>query len=604
MQLRPYQEDAANAALDHIRKCIDSCLIEAPTGSGKSWIIAYIAHQIKKMSGKKILVLAPSGELVEQDHEKYLVTGEPASLYSASVGKKSLKHYCVFGSPLTVVNSLQKFSNFAAVVIDEAHNITPTLKKIINHLRGNNPKLRVIGLTATPYRLGDGYIYHRHYEKGYLGEDQAVDPYFDHLVYSIDARMLIDEGFLTKPVFDVADTHYDTSRLEMKKTGQWDGSTVDQAFVGQGRKTSNIVYDIVEKSQNRQGVMIFAATVKHAIEVCESLPGEITQLVTGETPKAERAQILAAFKAKRIKYLVNVSVLTTGFDAPHVDVVAILRATESVALLQQIIGRGLRIDDDKPDCLILDYAENIERHCPTDDVFDPQIRTRVAGAGEAMKVECPACSHENSFTLRPNPEWYMITDEGYFADLRGETIEMDGQKIPAHYGRRCTGGKIVNGTFDRCAYKWSCKECPECGHENDIAARFCTKCRAEIVDPNEKLRIEAKKIASDPYATKIDDVKDMQIQRWPGKNGKADTLRVDYYLKGGKTIPQWFSPEAHSAWLRSKWHQFCDGVWGEKVPDIDAAIDLMNDMKTPSQIAYRKKKGSKYFEVIGVEYSK
>ena len=102
--------------------------------------------------------------------------------------------------------------------------------------------------------------------------------------------------------------------------------------------------------------MLFAATVRHAEEVMASLPPDLSAMITGDTPKGERASIIARFKARRIKYLVNVAVLTTGFDAPHVDVIAILRKTESVGLLQQIIGRGLRLHDDKRDCLVLDYA--------------------------------------------------------------------------------------------------------------------------------------------------------------------------------------------------------------------------------------------------------
>jgi DNA repair protein RadD len=176
--LRPYQQEAVDAALAWVRRCLDPAVIEAPTGSGKSHIIAGIAHGIQKMSGKKILVIAPSGELVDQDYAKYRALGEPASIYSASLGRKEMSADVVFGSPLTVSNSLRKFGHqFSAVIIDEAHGITPTLRRIVEHMRSQNPKLRVIGLSATPYRLGEGYIYGHHYQHG-LVDECLENPFF------------------------------------------------------------------------------------------------------------------------------------------------------------------------------------------------------------------------------------------------------------------------------------------------------------------------------------------------------------------------------------------------------------------------------------------
>lgn len=346
MKLTPrwYQQEAHDAAIAWVRKCYDPCLLECPTGSGKSIIVAMIAKTIHDMSGKKILCLAPSSELVMQNREKYLLMGEPASVFSASAGRKETKNFVVFGSPLTVANNLNKFgSQYAAVIIDEAHGLSPTLLNIINHMRSQNPKLRIIGLSATPYRLTTGYIYQHHYKTGALTEDEAVDPFFTALVYTIDARMLIAEGYLSQPIFSGNLENYDTSGLTLNRLGQFSSDSVDRAFVGQGRKTSRIIADVVDRSVDKKGVMIFAATVQHAKEIMESLPGELSALVTGDTKKDERARIIERFKKQQIKYIVNVAVLTTGFDAPHVDHIAILRATESVALLQQIIGRSLRV---------------------------------------------------------------------------------------------------------------------------------------------------------------------------------------------------------------------------------------------------------------------
>jgi len=179
VKLRPYQQDAANAVMDWVKSCVDPVVIGAPTGAGKSHIIAFIAKEIRYLSNKRVLVIAPSGELVTQDYKKYLLTGEKASIFSASGGRKETIHPVVFGSPLTVANNLLRFDHrYAAVIIDEAHGITPTLIKIIESMRANNPQLRVIGLSATPYRLGAGHIYANHYIHGRMGEDVAKDPFF------------------------------------------------------------------------------------------------------------------------------------------------------------------------------------------------------------------------------------------------------------------------------------------------------------------------------------------------------------------------------------------------------------------------------------------
>lgn len=599
--LRPYQQAAHDSAISWIKACLDPCVISAATGSGKSLIVAAIAATIHGMSGKKILCLAPSGELTQQNFEKYLATGEPASIFSASLGRKDMRHNVVFATPGTASNQVRKFgSQFAAVVVDEAHGVTPTLHKIIDHMRSQNPKLRVIGLSATPYRLNTGYIYGNHFEHGPV--EEAIDPFFHTLVYDIGARDLIDQGYLTPPVFDVPEQHYDTGGLTKTRSGQWSSSTVDEAFVGRGRKTAGIVSDVVEKSRQRRGVMIFAATVQHAVEVMESLPPALSEIVTGETDKKERARILTDFKAQRIKYLVNVAVLTTGFDAPHVDVIAIMRATESVALLQQIIGRGLRLCDDKDDCLVLDYAENLANHCPGGDVFDPQIKTRQPVKGEPMQVRCTLCGHTNQFGARPNDNGFEVDEEGYFTDLAGERIEIgEGVPLPAHYGRRCQGEVLVAGHHQQCGQMWSFKECPECAAENDIAARYCRSCREELVNPNDRLKEDAARMASDPYRLRIAEITGWFMSEHTSQKGDA-MVKVRYDIaEHPHEIYEFIAPEHPSHWMRKRAQDWCKNVFGEQLPDNQAILDSYQDATMPRQIAFSKKQGSKFWEVRGVE---
>ena len=530
MTLRPYQQDSHDAIMNWVRKSRSPCCIEAATGAGKSHIIAAVAESINKMSGgKHILCLAPSAELVMQNSEKYKLTGARASIFSASAGQKSLRYPVVFGTPVTVSNSISRFVNhFAAVIIDECQGITPTVKSIIEAMKAANENLRVIGLTATPYRMNTGYVFNSWPDGNPVSEWETKDPYFSACVHRILPSELIDMGYLTAPVIsEIGGDFYETMGMELNSTGKFDSYDVDTAYHGHGRKTSQIVADIVYRSADRKGVMIFAATVKHAEEIMASLPPHMSALVTGETPKPERGRIIKAFKARQIKYLVNVSVLTTGFDAPHVDVIALMRATESVGLLQQIIGRGLRIAEGKTDCLIMDYAQNLERHCPDGDIFNPKIKVKISdGEVSGLIAICPLCDAENTFAARPNVEGYEIDEYGHFLDLDGIPVQTEWGPMPAHYGRRCRGTVNVAGDEVQCSHRWTFKTCKACDAENDIAARYCIKCKAEIVDPNDKLIISFKEMKRDPTRRQTDVVREWGVRNHISNSGKA-TLRVD-----------------------------------------------------------------------------
>jgi DNA repair protein RadD len=589
--LRPYQSKAVDAALEWMRKSVDPFCIEAATGAGKSHIIAEIARVIHGKTGKRVLCLAPSAELVVQNRAKFLATGNPASMFSTSAGGKELRHPVVFGSPLTVKNRISRFqqqgnAGYALVIVDECHGITPTVRDIIAAMRDANPNLRVCGLSATPYRLGSGWIFRMHPDGRVNGDDVARDPYFTKCVYQIGARELIAQGYLTPPVIGAVGAEgYDTSNLVANARGQFDAEAVDRAYHGQGRKTAAIVADVVGQARDRQGVMFFAATVQHANEVLASLPPELSAIVTGETPKKQRDSLLARFKARQIKYLVNVSVLTTGFDAPHVDVIAILRKTESVGLLQQIIGRGLRIDEGKTDCLVLDYTTNLTDHCPDGDLFAPVIRAGKAGEGSGgLTCECPACGYENQFTAKPEYLEYQKDAAGYILDLTGAQVMTEHGPTPGHYGRRCMGllQSGTRGEWERCIYRWTYKECPHCLADNDIAARYCHHCKGEIIDPNEKLVIKFKAMKKDP--TRIQTDKVLSMSAMPGVSQAGNkTLRVEWVTEY-RQFTTWFQPEARHSRGQAQWAMFCNAT------DEGA--------NKPATVTYRKNAETGFYEVL------
>lgn len=583
MALRWYQEEAVNAVMAWVRKTSDPCLIEAPTGAGKSMVCAEIADRLHRVSGgKHVLCLAPKGELVEQNSEKFRANGLAASLYSASVGVKCLRHPVVFATPGTFKAVAGKIGHkFCAVVLDEAHGITPTIIGIIEAMRAVSPNLRVIGMTATPYRLGAGYIYKMDEQDKLMRE--ARDPFFTKLVYKIKAKALVEEGYLVPPVIgETGGEAYDTGRLVLNKRGQFDAADIDRAFVGHGRKTAAVVGDVVDRTQGAPGVMIFAATVAHAQEVMASLPPALSKIVTGDTPKAERKEILAKFKAKKIKYLVNVAVLTTGFDCPHVSHIALLRLTESTGLLQQIIGRGLRPCPGKKEAVILDYAGNLERHFPDGDLFAPEIRAGYKSGGEAiLTAECPGCGYKNEFKPRPDDSGANSDQFGYFVDLAGNRVKTEWGFMPSHYGRRCEGLALERGKYERCNYRWTCKKCPECDAENDIAARRCCECKAEIIDPNERLQIQFKRMKRDPTVPQTDEVLSLDCRETVTRKGQRAILAG--FVTPYRKFDVWFMPDAMSEYQYLKYSMF------------QGALDN-GGIKT---VSYKKNADNGFYEILG-----
>tara|TARA_R110001583_G_scaffold1612_1_gene12651 strand:+ start:12575 stop:14320 length:1746 start_codon:yes stop_codon:yes gene_type:complete len=459
--LRPYQQDSVNATLHYFRKSSEPAVLALSTGAGKSLIIAELA----RLARGRVLILAHVKELVEQNHKKYESYQLKASIFSAGLGRKESDQQVVFASVQSLVNSLEQFNEqFSLLVIDECHRVpideNSAYQRVIKHLQKNNEKLKILGLTATPYRLGLGWIYQYHTR----GQVRSTEPrFFRDCIFDLPIRYLLEEGFLTMPkIMDMAVLGYDFSSLSASKTGHYRESELDNIIQQSKRATPGIIKQVIEKARDRLGVMIFASTVNHAQEIVGYLSDENAALVIGSTPLEERDQIINDFKARRIKFLVNVSVLTTGFDAPHVDLIAILRPTASLSLYQQIVGRGLRLFEGKKDCLVMEFAGNCY------DVFQPELgEPKPNSESEMVTIPCPACQFNNNFWAKVDPNGFVVE----------------------HYGRQCQGYKLQeDGSRDICGYRFRAKICELCGEANDIAARRCNGCDHVLVDPDKKLR--------------------------------------------------------------------------------------------------------------------
>ncbi|EME3971124.1 DEAD/DEAH box helicase [Vibrio fluvialis] len=460
--LRPYQADSVKAVIHYFRQHSTPAVIVLPTGAGKSLVIAELARLAKG----RVLVLAHVKELVEQNHAKYEGYDLKGAIFSAGLGRKETDQQVVFASVQSVVRNLDAFKNqFSLLVIDECHRVpddkSSSYQKVITHLLELNPGMKVLGLTATPYRLGMGWIYQYH-TRGLVRSEEPR--FFRDCIFELPIRYLLDEGFLTPArLIDAPVLSYDFSQLKPANTGRYKESEMDLVIEQSKRATPQIVQQIIQLAADKQGVMVFAATVRHAQEILGLLPQGESDIVIGDTPSPERDAIIQRFKQRDLKFLVNVSVLTTGFDAPHVDLIAILRPTESVSLYQQIVGRGLRLSPGKTECLVLDYAGN------TYDLYQPEVGDpKPDSDSEIITIPCPACGFNNNF-------WGKLDSNGFLIE---------------HYGRRCQGYFTDEETGERehCGYRFRAKYCGECGADNDIAARICHECDATLVDPDKKLK--------------------------------------------------------------------------------------------------------------------
>ncbi|MEG3135157.1 DEAD/DEAH box helicase [Rouxiella sp. T17] len=529
--LRPYQQEAVDATLQHFRKHDDPAVIVLPTGAGKSLVIAELA----RVARGRVLVLAHVKELVAQNHSKYLSYGLEADIFAAGLNIKQSQGKVVFGSVQSVAPNLDKFdSAFSLLIIDECHRISDDDKsqyqQIIAHLRTQNPRLRLLGLTATPYRLGKGWIYQYHYQGMVRGDQKSL---FRDCIYELPLRYMIKHQFLVPPErLDMPVVQYDFSRLQPNSAGLFAEADLNNELRQQARITPHIVNQIIDFAKDRKGSMIFCSTVEHAGEVFKLLPAGEAALVSAKTSAVDRDALINAFKRQELRYLVNVSVLTTGFDAPHVDLIAILRPTESVSLYQQIVGRGLRLAPDKTDCLILDYAGNPH------DLFTPEVGSpKGASDNKPVQVFCPACGFANIF-------WGKTTDDG---------------TIIEHFGRRCQG--VLEDDEDnreQCDFRFRFKSCPHCGAENDIAARRCHQCQEVLVDPDDMLKAAQK-------------LKDALVLRCggmnleTGKDDKGEWLKITYYDEDGASASERYrlqTPAQRTAFLHNfmRPHQRAPGI--------------------------------------------
>lgn len=445
MELRWYQREAIEAIYRYLRERAGNPCAVLPTGAGKTPVLATLCRDAVINWNGRVLVLAHVKELLQQSVARIqaLCPTIKVGLYSAGLKSRDTQEPIIVAGIQSVHDKANILGRFDLVIVDEAHLIPDSgegmYRSFLADLMEANPDIRVIGLTATPFRLDSGPIC-------------KPDGLLNDVCYEVGIRPLIAQGHLSKLVGKSGVQTVDTRLIKVVR-GEFDPEQAAKAFAS---ILDSAVKEIAEKTLNRKSVLIFCQSIEHAETVAgllretqakilgdarrqleparslfdlppeptaddftiavaadyleeQSLPVDSLRHalynslgvaeVYGDTK--QRETILDAFKAGAVKYLVNVNVLTTGFDAPNVDCVVLLRSTVSAGLFYQMVGRGFRTHPGKSDCLVLDYGQNLLRHGPVDLLTATKAKAKRAGSGDEMPGKiCPECQTVNASAVR------------------------------------------------------------------------------------------------------------------------------------------------------------------------------------------------------------
>jgi len=391
-QYRQYQHEAIEAVHAHIcTKETNPCVV-IPTGGGKSVIMAGMIQKWKVPAPwVRGIILAHRKELVQQNAEKLLGSypNGDIGVFSAGLGQYDYESSILFASIDSVFRKAGEFQAFDYAFVDEAHRIPPSgegkYRTFLAGCKKFNQKLRVIGWTATPFRINCGPICHK-------------DHILQEVCYEAGITDLIDKGFLCRLRSKVGRCQPDLQGVRRNSGGDYIVKSLADVT-----NRSDIVANAVAETcrimvvERRRSAVFFCVDIEHCSRVSEELRkhGVYAPVITGKTKHEVRDRLIQDFKAQRIRAVCCVNVLTEGFDAPHIDCIVLLRPTLSPGLFSQMVGRGLRIHSQKNDCLVLDFAGCIDEHGPIDCLADGQA---------VVLATCTECRESFSRAIRRCPQ--------------------------------------------------------------------------------------------------------------------------------------------------------------------------------------------------------
>jgi DNA repair protein RadD len=420
MQLREYQTKAIEMLYAWFDKNqTGHPVLNMPGGSGKSVVIASIAKDaLQNWPETRILMLVHSKELILQNADKLrkLWPNAPLGVYSASVGRRDLGEPITYAGIGSVAKRAKQLGHIDLCIIDEVHSVSTTesgmYRKLISDLLEINPSMRIVGLSASPYRLGQGMI------------TEGKDAIFTEIIEPVSIEELVFKGHLVPLRSKNTDHKLETEGLH-KRQGEYIASEMEAKF---NTKDNNqaVVNEIINKANNRAHWLIFCSGVAHseAVAKCFCDFGIVAESLDATHSKSERERKLADFESGKIRALCNVGILTTGYDFPPLDCIAFLRGTASPGLYLQCAVRGMRPYPNKTDCMVLDFAGVVEQHGPITAVKPPPKKGDKVG--EAPVKVCDNCQEICALSVRVCPSCGEAFPEPIKAPLKLSHLDIMG----------------------------------------------------------------------------------------------------------------------------------------------------------------------------------
>lgn len=448
MQLRDYQSKSIEMLYTWMKKNQGHPCVVMPTGSGKSHVIAaFCKNALQTWPETRILMLTHIKELILQNAEKMRQhwPNAPLGIYSAGLGKRELGEAITFAGIQSVRNRAEQIGHIDIILIDECHLVSHKdeggYRKLIADLTAINPHVRIVGYSATPYRLGHGLI----------TDEPAL---FSDLIEPVGIEELVRSNYLAPLRSRLTSAKLDVSKVH-KRGGEYIESEL-QAAVDNDDKNIEVVREVISLAENRKSWLFFCAGVKHAQHIRDVLRsfGIVAECVTGDTPKAERERILRLYKEGKIQAVTNANVLTTGFDYPDIDLIVMLRPTMSASLYVQMAGRGMRPKSHTDHCLVLDFAGVVAMHGPITNVQPP--KKGGSGDGEAPVKVCDHCHEIVHISAKTCPNCNapfpikekaaLILRQDDIMGLTGVTLNVTGWQWRKHISK-ASGNAMLKVTY-------------------------------------------------------------------------------------------------------------------------------------------------------------
>lgn len=450
MILRENQIDPVSIGIEFFNtKKIAPSIIVAPTAFGKSIVIAFIAKGIPD----KVLVIQPTKELLEQNYEKFINLGGEASIHSASMGEREIGDV-TYGTLGTLISSAQDFRKLGItkIIIDECDRYPRgndgLLRRFLEGIRATH----VLGLTATPLKLQTNMGEDGPYSKlVMLTNWSKKGQFFNHILYVAQIQDIVKLGFWTKLEYQSYD--FDTGKLVYNTTrSDYTAKSMERAYENQ-----NIESQIIKKVNevtDRKSILIAVPTIEQATSLAGKIPN--AAVVHGGTKKKERNRIIEEFKSQRLRVVVQVNVLTVGFDYPQLDCIITGRPTNSISWWYQFVGRGTRIHDQKENCLVVDFVGSTQRFGKVEDLYYSLTKNdkgdedwQLYGQGSKQITGIPM--HEIGLILEGGEDLGKIVDKD--GDIEkiymtfGKYQNKEVRSIPPHY-RKWMLGNLTWGPWN------------------------------------------------------------------------------------------------------------------------------------------------------------